>query len=77
MMPSANELSGLMFSRRFGESALPTQHLTAAVAQHGAQGCVEILAGEYGERPELAVARMRFARELATTLALTRAMAGS
>jgi hypothetical protein len=64
----------------------PSQHVTAAeawdavtaaVAQYGAQGCVEILAGEYGDRPELAAARMRFARELAATLAVTPAMAAN
>ena len=50
--------------------------VTAAMARYGAQGCVELLAGEYGERPETAAARMRFARDLAATLARTPAMAG-
>jgi hypothetical protein len=49
--------------------------VTAAVARHGAQGCVELLATEYGERPETAAARMRFARQLAGALALTPALA--
>lgn len=50
--------------------------VTAALAQHGTQGCVEILAGEYGERPETAAPRMRFARELADTLTRTPALTG-
>jgi hypothetical protein len=67
----------------FASTLQPSQHvsaaeawdaITAAVTRHGAQGCVEILAGEYGERPELAAARMRFARDLAATLALTPAV---
>ncbi|WP_327010267.1 hypothetical protein OHA72_25265 [Dactylosporangium sp. NBC_01737] len=49
--------------------------VTAAVARYGAQGCVELLATEYGERPETAAPRMRFARELADALALTPAVA--
>ncbi|GAA3193723.1 hypothetical protein ACFO1B_04005 [Dactylosporangium siamense] len=50
--------------------------ITAAVARYGAQGCVELLALEYGERPETAAPRMRFARELADALAPTPALAG-
>jgi hypothetical protein len=49
--------------------------VTAAVARYGAQGCVELLAAEYGERPETAAPRMRFARELADALALTPVLA--
>lgn len=42
--------------------------ITTAITRHGAQGCADVLAREYGERPETAVLRMRFARELAATL---------
>jgi hypothetical protein len=49
--------------------------VTAAVARHGAQGCVEILAREFGEHPETAAPRMRFARTLAATLNPTPALA--
>ncbi|MET7419984.1 hypothetical protein [Dactylosporangium sp. NPDC005555] len=42
--------------------------VTTAVTRHGAQGCVEILAAAYGECPETAAPRMRFARALADTL---------
>jgi len=49
--------------------------VTAAVARHGAQGCVEILAREFGERPETAAPRMRFARELADVLTAATALA--
>lgn len=50
--------------------------VTAAITRHGAQGCVEILAREYGDHPETAAPRMRFARELAATLTPTPALAG-
>jgi hypothetical protein len=43
--------------------------VTAAVTRYGAQGCVEILAQAYGDHPETAAPRMRFARELADALA--------
>ncbi len=49
--------------------------VTVAIARYGAQGCVELLAREYGDRPETAAPRMRFARELATTLAPATALA--
>ncbi|GAA1499440.1 hypothetical protein GCM10009827_001050 [Dactylosporangium maewongense] len=50
--------------------------VTVAVTRHGAQGCVDVLAREYGERPETAAPRMRFARELAATLMPATALAG-
>ena len=50
--------------------------VTAAVTRYGAQGCVDVLAREYGERPETAAPRMRFARELAATLMPATAQAG-
>jgi hypothetical protein len=49
--------------------------ITTAITRHGAQGCVEILAHEFGEHPETAAPRMRFARELADTLSLSPAPA--
>jgi len=33
----------------------------ALQVQHGARGCAMVLAGEYGEHPETAVPRMRWA----------------
>jgi len=50
--------------------------ITAAITRHGAHGCVAILAGEYGEHPETAANRMRFARELAATLTPAPALVG-
>lgn len=50
--------------------------VTEAITRHGAQGCVDILAREYGDHPESAAPRMRFARELAATLTATPALAG-
>lgn len=49
--------------------------VTAAVTRHGTRGCADILAREYGEHPETAAPRMRFARELAATLNPTAALA--
>jgi hypothetical protein len=48
--------------------------VAAAVTRHGAQGCVDILATAYGECPETAAPRMRFARELAGALNRTPAL---
>jgi hypothetical protein len=49
--------------------------ITTAVTRYGTQGCVEILAREFGEHPETAAPRMRFARELAENLSPTPAPA--
>ncbi len=39
------------------------QAIAAAVRQFGDQGCAERVAQEFGEHPELAAARMRWARQ--------------
>src|SRR5262245_14818443 len=41
------------------------QAVTAAVRVFGPRGCAERVAQEFGDHPEAAVARMRWARELA------------
>lgn len=38
--------------------------IQAAVRRYGVRGCLERLASEYGEHPEIAVARSRWARQL-------------
>ena len=38
------------------------QAIAAAIRKFGAQGCAALVAQEYGEHPEIAVARMRWAR---------------
>lgn len=40
------------------------QAVAAAVRQFGDQGCIGLVAHEFGEHPDLAVARMRWARRL-------------
>ena len=49
--------------------------VTEAIGRYGTQGCVEILAAAYGEHPEIAAPRMRFARELAAALSPALAVA--
>lgn len=39
------------------------QAITTTLRQFGDQGCAEQVAQEFGEHPELAVARMRWARQ--------------
>jgi hypothetical protein len=39
--------------------------ITAAVCAHGHRGCAERVAQEFGDHPEAAVARMRWARAMA------------
>ena len=41
------------------------QAVAAAVRAFGQRGCAEQVAQEFGDHPEIAVARMRWARELA------------
>jgi hypothetical protein len=38
------------------------QAITAALAAHGDRGCAALVAQAYGDHPEIAVARMRWAR---------------
>lgn len=40
------------------------QAVTAAVRQFGGRGCIGLVAHEFGEHPELAAARMRWALRL-------------
>ena len=40
--------------------------IAAAVREYGPQGCAERVAQEFGDHPETAVARMRWARALAS-----------
>ncbi len=40
--------------------------IAAAVGEYGRQGCAERVAQEFGDHPETAVARMRWARALAS-----------
>ena len=78
-------VTGLTAEAIFASTLQPSQPVTpgeawaavtAAITRHGAQGCVELLAHEYGEHPETAAARMRFARDLAETLTATPALVG-
>ena len=39
--------------------------IAAVIRRHGVRGCLAKVAEEYGEHPETAVARMRWARETA------------
>jgi hypothetical protein len=45
------------------------QAVAAAVRAYGAHGCAERVAQEYGDHPETAAARMRWARTTATKAA--------
>jgi hypothetical protein len=40
------------------------QAVTAAVREYGSRGCAARVAQEFGDHPELAVARMRWARQV-------------
>jgi len=46
------------------------QAVAAAVDVFGPRGCVERVAQEFGDHPETAVTRMRWARELAAEAAI-------
>ena len=39
--------------------------VAAALRAHGGRGCAELVAQEFGDHPEAAVERMRWAREVA------------
>jgi hypothetical protein len=41
------------------------QAVAAAVRAFGSRGCVQLVAQEFGDHPEMAVARMRWARKVA------------
>ena len=70
-------VTGFTAEAIFASTLQPSQTVTRAeawaaatetIARYGAQGCVDILAHEFGEHTETAAPRMRFARELAATL---------
>jgi hypothetical protein len=42
--------------------------VAAAVRAHGGRGCLELVAQEFGDHPETAVERMRWARSVASEL---------
>ena len=44
------------------------QAIAAAIREFGAQGCAALVAQEYGEHQEIAVARMRWARAVVAGL---------
>lgn len=54
------------------EHATPEQirdAISANIRTHGVRGCAALVAQEYGEHPETAVARMRWAQELVASVA--------
>jgi hypothetical protein len=62
-----------LFTSSLQPSDIPTaQQVQAAIAAsvrtyRGVRGCAAVLAGEYGEHPETAAQRMRWALTLAAT----------
>jgi hypothetical protein len=60
--------------QRFDEPTLAQVHqaIAAAVAAFGIQGCAARVAQAYGEHPETAVLRMRWARATVTRAPVTR-----
>jgi hypothetical protein len=48
---------------------------TSLVVRGGAAGCAAVMAAEYGEHPEAAALRMRWALALASAVARTHALA--
>jgi hypothetical protein len=77
-------VSALQASERPG-AAQVRQVVTRAVREFGVRGCAERVAQEFGDHPDLAVARMRWARGLVeaafvatprSSLTLSRSAAG-
>ncbi|MDR2988516.1 MAG: hypothetical protein LBV34_27140 [Nocardiopsaceae bacterium] len=59
----ADALFASMLQRSNGPSADEVRKaITAAVRAYGGRGCAERVAQEFGDHPEIAVARMRWAR---------------
>ena len=59
----ADALFASMLQRSDGASAGQVRKaITAAVRAYGSRGCAERVAQEFGDHPETAVARMRWAR---------------
>ena len=62
--------AGALFVSPLQQSGEPStrqvrEAIAAAVRQFGSRGCAERVAQEFGEHPELAAARMRWARQAA------------
>ena len=63
---SADALFASMLQRSDEPSAGQVRKaVTAAIRAYGGRGCAELVAQEIGDHPETAVARMRWAREVA------------
>ncbi|GAA2515657.1 hypothetical protein [Pilimelia columellifera] len=71
-------VNDLMAEALFASDLQPSQNaaagavheaVSAALLRHGAEGCLAIVAGEFGDRPESAVARMGWARETVAVVA--------
>src|SRR5215472_15561667 len=61
----ADALFASMLQRSDGPSAGQVRKAAAAAMRaYGGQGCAERVAQEFGDHPEIAVARMRWAREV-------------
>jgi hypothetical protein len=61
----ADALFASMLQRSDGPSAGQVRKaMAAAVSAYGSRGCAERVAQEFGDHPETAVARMRWAREV-------------
>src|SRR5215470_18382057 len=61
----ADALFASMLQRSVAPSAGQVRNaIAAAVRVYGGRGCAERVAQEFGEHPETAVARMRWAREV-------------
>ena len=59
----ADALFASMLQRSDGPSAGQVRKAVAAAARaYGSRGCAELVAQEFGDHPEAAVARMRWAR---------------
>ena len=62
-----------LFTSQLATGSQPTYGIVhtairIAVRTHGVRGCAAYVAGEYGEHPELAAPRMRWARDVVEQL---------
>jgi hypothetical protein len=70
---SAATAAQILFVSTLQPSAEPTSvdvraAITTTLRLRGDDGCTQVWAEEFGQHPELAVARMRWANEMATKL---------
>ena len=70
--------AGALFASPLQRSDVPTatqiwQAIATAIGAHGAQSCAARVAQAYGEHPETALTRMRWALTAATMTCTTRA----